>query len=55
MILTASNELQAEGFRSQLEARKDFLPSRTCFAVVPDEGGVQVEISEAPVCVNLYI
>ena len=27
VILTASNDQQAEGFRRQLEAREDFLPA----------------------------
>lgn len=42
VILTASNEDQAEGYRMQIEQRKDYLPSRTHFAVIPDEGGVRV-------------
>ena len=42
VILTASNEHQAEGFRLQVESRKGYLPSRTRFAVIPDEGGVRV-------------
>ena len=42
VILTASDEHQAEGFRAQLDARKDFLPSGTVFTVIPDEGGVRV-------------
>lgn len=40
VILTASNEDQAEGYRMQIEQRKDYLPSRTHFAVIPDEGSV---------------
>lgn len=42
VILTASNEHQAEGFRRQLSARRAYLPSRTTFLVIPDEGGVRV-------------
>lgn len=42
IILTASNEHQATSFRSQINARCDYLPSRTTFAVIPDEGGVRV-------------
>ena len=41
VFLTASNSHQAEGFRAQLEARRAFLPERTVFEVVPDEGGVR--------------
>ncbi len=42
IILTASNAHQARSFELQIEARKDYLPSRTKFAVIPDEGGVRV-------------
>lgn len=42
IILTASNEHQATSFQSQINARRDYLPSRTTFAVIPDEGGVRV-------------
>ena len=42
VILTASNDQQAEAFRLQIESRKEFLPSRTAFAVIPDEDGVRV-------------
>lgn len=41
-ILTASNEHQAISFQSQINARIAYLPSRTRFAVIPDEGGVRV-------------
>ncbi len=42
IILTASNEHQAESFRAQIESRREYLPARTTFAVIPDEGGVRV-------------
>lgn len=42
IILTASNSHQAESFRLQIQSRSSFLPSRTKFAVIPDEGGVRV-------------
>ena len=42
IILTASNEHQAISFQSQINARRNYLPSRTSFAVIPDEGGVRV-------------
>ena len=42
VVLTASNEHQAHAFRLQIESRKDALPARTKFAVIPDEGGVRV-------------
>lgn len=42
IILTASNEHQAKTFISQIESRKDRLPSRTTVGIVPDEGGVRV-------------
>lgn len=46
IVLTASNEHQAEGFRRQLQSRNPYLPSRTKFLVVPDEGGVRVGSGE---------
>ena len=42
IILTASNEHQAAGFRAQIHSREAYLPSRTRFAVIPDEGGVRI-------------
>ena len=42
VILTASNTHQAEGFEKQIQARQAFLPLRTRFAVIPDEGNVRV-------------
>ena len=42
VILTASNAHQAEGFRAQIESRRPYLPPRTTFTVIPDEGGVRV-------------
>ena len=42
IILTASNDHQAETFQAQITARSPYLPSRTRFAVIPDEGGVRV-------------
>ena len=44
VVLTASNEHQAEGFRAQLEERRSagFLPLRTEFLVIPDPEGKRV-------------
>ncbi len=44
VVLTASNEDQAESFKLQIEERKKagFLPKDTRFLVVPDEGGKRV-------------
>ena len=57
VILTASNEHQAAGFRAQLEQRKaaGFLPKRTHFAVVPDEGGKRVGSGGATLGVLRYV
>lgn len=55
VILTASDEHQAEGFRAQLEARKEVLSSRTVFAVIPDEDGVRVGSGGATLSVLRYI
>lgn len=44
IVLTASNEHQAEGFRKQLEQRRlsGFVPERTHFHVIPDPEGRRV-------------
>ena len=57
VILTASNEHQAAGFRAQLAQREaaGFLPKRTHFAVVPDEGGKRVGSGGATLGVLRYI
>ena len=55
IILTASNENQAESYRSQIESRKDFLPAETHFAVIPDEGNVRVGSGGATLSVLRYI
>ena len=44
IILTASNERQAEGFQAQLKERRQagLLPLQTQFAVIPDPEGKRV-------------
>lgn len=42
IILTASNEHQARSFELQIQSRREYLPVRTTFVVIPDEGGVRV-------------
>ena len=57
VILTASNEGQAEGFRVQLEERSQagLLPTKTHFAVIPDEGGKRVGSGGATLGAIRYI
>lgn len=57
IILTASNEQQAAGFRAQLTEREKsgFLPKRTHFAVVPDPEGKRVGSGGATLGVIRYI
>lgn len=55
VILTASNEQQAEGFRRQIEERKDFLPSSTRFVVIPDRDGKRVGSGGATLEVLKYL
>ena len=57
IILTASNEQQAEGFRAQLDLRKDanFLPPGTKFGVLPDPDGKRVGSGGATLNVIRYI
>ena len=42
IILTASNDFQAKGYDQQIQERIDFLPKRTKFITVPDEGNQRV-------------
>ena len=44
VVITASNDLQAAGYRKQIEYRKSLgrLPEKTEFIIVPDEGGRRV-------------
>ena len=55
VILTASNAHQAESFSAQIENRKGFLPERTVFAIIPDEGGRRVGSGGATLAVLRYI
>lgn len=57
LILTASNEQQAEGFRAQLRQRRDegLLPPKTHFAVLPDPDGKRVGSGGATLSVLRYI
>ena len=57
ILLTASNEQQAEGFRMQLEERRKagLLPSATHFAVLPDPEGKRVGSGGATLNVLRYI
>lgn len=55
IILTASDENQAEGYRRQIADREEFLPPRTHFAVIPDEGGVRVGSGGATLSVLRYV
>lgn len=55
VILTASNEQQAEGFRKQIDKRKDFLPKETNFVVIPDRDGKRVGSGGATLEVLKYL
>ncbi len=55
IIITASNEHQADAFRLQIESRKEYLPAKTIFEVIPDEGGVRVGSGGATLSVLKYI
>ena len=55
VILTASNEQQAEGFRRQIEERKDFLPQSTRFVAIPDRDGKRVGSGGATLEVLKYL
>ena len=57
VILTASNEQQAEGFRAQIRERQqaNFLPVQTHFAVLPDPDGKRVGSGGATLNVIRYV
>lgn len=55
VILTASNEQQAEGFRKQIEERKSFLPKHTKFVAIPDRDGLRVGSGGATLEVLKYL
>ena len=55
VILTASNDQQAEGFRRQIEERKEYLPAGTRFAAIPDRGGERVGSGGATLEVLRYL
>ncbi len=55
IVLTASNEQQAEGFRRQIKARDGFLPVQTKFAVIPDREGKRVGSGGATLSVIRYL
>ena len=55
VILTASNEQQAEGFRKQIEERKDFLPKATNFVAISDRDGKRVGSGGATLEVLKYL
>ena len=59
IILTASNERQAEGFQAQLKERRQagLLPLQTQFAVIPDPEGKRVgsDPSLAQLRLNVFV
>ena len=55
VILTASNELQAQGFRKQIDARRAFLPQTTKYVVIQDRNGKRVGSGGATLEVIRYL
>lgn len=55
IVLTASDEQQADGFRKQIAERKDFLPKQTRFAVLPDRNDKRVGSGGATLSVIKYL
>ncbi|MDY5021405.1 MAG: L-fucokinase [Blautia sp.] len=55
IVLTASNEQQAEGFQKQIAERAGFLPPQTKFVVIPDRGGKRVGSGGATLSVIKYL
>ena len=42
VVITASNDFQSKGYSYQIDSRREFLPKRTKFLIIPDEGGQRV-------------
>ena len=55
ILLTASNEQQAECFRKQIDERSGYLPTKTRFAVIPDKDGKRVGSGGATLSVLKYL
>ena len=55
VILTASNDQQAEGFRRQIAERKEYLPAGTRFVAIPDRDGKRVGSGGATLEVLKYL
>ena len=55
IVLTASNEQQAECFRKQIDERSGYLPTKTRFAVIPDKDGKRVGSGGATLSVLKYL
>lgn len=55
VIITASNEQQAEGFNKQIESRRLFLPDTTQYVVIPDRNGKRVGSGGATLEVIKYL
>lgn len=55
IVLTASDEQQAEGFRKQIEERSAFLPVRSQFVVIPDRDDKRVGSGGATLSVLKYL
>ena len=57
VVITASNEFQADAYRKQIEYRlsNNKLPSKTHYAVIPDPDGMRVGSGGATLNVMKYI
>ena len=55
IIITASNDYQAQGFNKQIEERKEFLPKRTKFLVISDENNERVGSGGSTLTVIKYM
>ena len=42
LVITASNESQAESYRAQLGSRSQYMPKSTKYLVIPDAGGKRI-------------
>ena len=55
IIITASNDYQAQGYYKQIEERKAFLPKRTKFLVIPDQNNEKIGSGGSTLSVIKYM
>ena len=55
IIITGPNNYHAQAYNKQIEERKDFLPKRKKFIVIPDENNERVGSGDSTLTVIKYM